>query len=205
MPVLFFKRLRFGFTVLLALGALSACQSGTLISPSPAAQPEIVWPSSSTPIKTEIISAQLDRRQVDAAIVQQAIVAYTNQARAQEGLPLLAGDDRLAEVARAHSANMADNRFFDHLNPQGQNHQQRLDARYPGLVRGSGENIARYPVVVGSDQDFARRLVDGWLNSPGHRANILRPSFTRIGVGIAQTGNYVLATQVFAIQLSQAK
>ncbi|MEZ0369407.1 MAG: CAP domain-containing protein [Candidatus Sericytochromatia bacterium] len=160
--------------------------------------------ASSAPVQAEVVTEPVDKRQVDSDEIEKWIVTYTNQAREQEKLQVLARDSRLAAVARAHSLNMAENAFFSHVDPAGRAHQQRLDQRYPGLVRGSGENIARYPVVVGSDQDLARRLVDGWLNSPGHRANILRPSFTAMGAGIAQDGIYVLATQVFAAELTQA-
>lgn len=184
-----------------ALLLLTACLDGSvIIGPS---SPPPVQISSKTPsqIKTEVVNLPLDRRQVEGAALETWIHTYTNEARVENGLPALAYDNRLAEVARAHSQHMVALNFFDHLDPEGRTHQQRLDERYPRLVRGSGENIARYPVVVGSDQDLARRIVEGWMNSPGHRANILRPGFTAEGIGVAQDGSYLDATQVFAAQL----
>lgn len=159
--------------------------------------------SGAAPVLTQVVTDPLDNRGVKPETVEQWIVEYTNQARIEAGLPALKSDSRLASVARGHSDNMSSQNFFDHQDPEGRTHQERLDASYPGLVRGSGENIARYPVVVGSDQDLARRLVDGWLDSPGHRANIMRTSFTAIGAGITQSGRDVYATQVFAMQLTR--
>lgn len=189
-----------GFLPLLAALQLSACLDANirlgapLSSPRPSASPS----GAEAGPQAEVVTAPIDHRSVDPAVINRWIVVYTNQARQAHQLPALKEDGRLAEVATAHSKNMGDNSFFDHVDPAGNNHQNRLDQRYPGLVNGSGENIARYPVVQGGDQELARLLVEGWMNSPGHRANILKADYTAIGAGIAQTGIYVYATQDFA-------
>lgn len=191
----------------LALLVLAGCLDPNIRivnNPQPSSSPQVSSSASpSTPVLTQVVTDPLDQRDVRAETLEQWIVEYTNQARIEAGLAALRADSRLATVARAHSQNMASQNFFDHRDPQGRTHQNRLDQQYPGLVRGSGENIARYPVVVGSDQNLARRLVDGWLASPGHRANIMRDSFTAIGAGIAQSGDDVYATQVFAMQMTR--
>lgn len=181
---------------LLLLGLLSSCLDPT-IRLKPASQPSV-----QTSPQVEIVYEPFDTRRVELTAVADWIVEYTNQARIAEGLPALTSESRLAEVAQAHSQNMAEQNFFSHIDLQGKNHQNRLDQRYPGLVHSSGENIAKYPVIRGSDQDLARRLVDGWLASAGHRENIMRTSYTRLGIGLAQQDNYVYATQLFAASLT---
>lgn len=99
----------------------------------------------------------------------------TNQERRNAGLAPFAWSDDLAAVAAAHSQDMYERRFFSHTNPDGLSPFDRMDAA--GINYGwAAENIAmRYP----SPQD----VVDGWMNSPGHRANILNEHLTTLGVG----------------------
>ena len=89
-------------------------------------------------------------------------------------------------AARAHSKDMADRDFFDHTNPDGELPWDRMDkAGY--AWRAAGENIAWGSPTPAS-------VMDGWMNSDGHCANIMAAGFTEIGVGY-YTGNYW--TQVF--------
>jgi uncharacterized protein YkwD len=150
----------------------------------------------------------------DPDTVEQAILLYTNQERQEQGLPALAWDAALASVARAHSTDMAGNAFFSHTNPAGQDPTARaVAAGYPvrrdlGGLRysiGIGENIGKMPTgnVVGhgyvenDPQSVARALVQAWMDSPGHRENILNAQYARIGVGVAYDGTYYLGTQDF--------
>lgn len=189
---------------LLAALQLSGCLDANIRLGAPLSSPKPSANQSGSPSgaeagpKAEVVTTPIDHRTVDPATINHWIVVYTNQARQEHQLSALKEDNRLAEVAAAHSQNMGDKGFFDHVDPAGNNHQNRLDQRYPGLVNGSGENIARYPVVQGGDQELARLLVEGWMNSPGHRANILKADYTAIGAGISQAGIYVYATQDFA-------
>ncbi|UGT45124.1 CAP domain-containing protein [Nocardia yamanashiensis] len=105
------------------------------------------------------------------------VIALTNAARAAAGLPPLTHDPRLSEVARAHSADMIRRGYFAHTSPEGAQPWDRTAAAHIDF-RGIAENIAW-------GQRSAREVVDGWMNSPGHRANILLPDFTHIGVGRA--------------------
>ncbi len=90
----------------------------------------------------------------------------------------LASDEQLRCAARLHSRDMGERRYFDHLDPDGVDPGVRIRAAdYAG--RPGGENIAagaRSPAEV----------VDGWMNSDGHCANIMRPEFDEIGVGYAE-------------------
>jgi uncharacterized protein YkwD len=116
-------------------------------------------------------------------------VVLTNGARSQGGLGELACDDLLTQVARAHSQDMCDRRFFSHTNPNREEPWDRVRAA-GGNFGFAGENIAMGYAT-------AERTHTGWMNSPGHRRNILNRSYRRIGVGFADCngGNYW--TQVF--------
>ncbi|MDN3024343.1 CAP domain-containing protein [Streptomyces sp. S.PB5] len=108
------------------------------------------------------------------------VVDLTNGERARHGLPPLAVDPHLTTAAQAHSADMIARSFYSHTSPDGSRPWDRAAAA--GARRRSiGENIA-------CGQRSAAEVVEGWMNSPGHRANILKPDFTHIGIGFAGGG-----------------
>ncbi|MFE3034943.1 CAP domain-containing protein [Streptomyces canus] len=108
------------------------------------------------------------------------VVGLTNRERARAGLPPLAVDPLLARAAQAYSTDMAVRAFYSHTSPEGTQPWDRAAAA--GSTRRSiGENIA-------CGQRSAAEVVEGWMNSPGHRANILKPGFTHIGIGFAGGG-----------------
>ncbi|MGW5135884.1 CAP domain-containing protein [Streptomyces sp. NPDC004135] len=109
-----------------------------------------------------------------------AVIDLTNQARARAGLPPLAADPRLTAAAQAHSADMVTRAFYAHTAPDGSRPWDRAAAA-GSTRRAIGENIA-------CGQRSPADVVEGWLNSPGHRANILKPDFTHIGIGFAGGG-----------------
>ncbi|WP_424888755.1 CAP domain-containing protein [Streptomyces sp. XH2] len=118
------------------------------------------------------------------------VAALTNAERAAAGLRPLAADHRLAAAAQAHSDDMVARDFYAHTSPEGTEPWDRARAAgapHPGI----GENIA-------CGQRSAAEVVQGWMDSPGHRANILKPDFAYIGVGYAtgsRAGTYW--TQLF--------
>ena len=118
------------------------------------------------------------------------VVAATNAERRKHGLAPLTVDPRLAAVPHDHSADMVGRAFFSHENPDGAQVWDRAVAagyRY----RKVAENIA-------AGQRTAAEVVTGWMNSPGHRRNILDGDLTQIGVGHVLGGTYgVVWTQVF--------
>lgn len=128
-----------------------------------------------------------------------AIHGRVNEARRMHDLDPLAFDEDVAAVARAHSADMAERGYFSHESPEGEGPDDRLDEFFPWSCRGIGENIAK--VGLGPDdapETVAERVVSGWMDSPGHRENVLREAFDEQGIGVAITdGDYVLATQNF--------
>ena len=118
---------------------------------------------------------------------EQEVVRLVNAQRAQNGLKPLAENWELSRVARYKSADMAGKRYFSHESPTYGSPYQMM--RNFGIsFRSAGENIAygqRTPAAV----------VGAWMNSSGHRANILSSSYTQIGVGYHEAGNYW--TQMF--------
>ncbi|MBE8470149.1 CAP domain-containing protein [Streptomyces justiciae] len=109
------------------------------------------------------------------------VVDLTNRERARHGLPALTVDPRLTAAAQAHSTDMIARAFYSHTSPDGSQPWHRAAAA--GASRRSiGENIA-------CGQRSPAEVVEGWMNSPGHRANILKPDFTHIGIGFAGGGS----------------
>lgn len=117
------------------------------------------------------------------------MLEMVNAERAKEGLKPLAPDPEMAEVARAHSRDMFARGYFSHVNPEG---QEPFDRMRKANVRflAAGENLALAQTLVTAHQ--------GLMNSPGHRANILRPQFGRLGIGVLDGGRYgLMVTQNF--------
>jgi uncharacterized protein YkwD len=116
------------------------------------------------------------------------VLALVNVQRAGAGCGALTADPALAAVARAHSADMRDRHFFAHVNPDGLDPFDR--AAKAGLV-AHAENIAY-------GQPDPAAVMNAWMNSAGHRANILDCDLTRLGVGIAEGAGGPWWTQLFA-------
>jgi uncharacterized protein YkwD len=115
-----------------------------------------------------------------------------NEIRQQNGLNSLQNNEKLAQVARNYSQLMARDNFFSHTGSDGSTLAQRVrSARIFYIMVGenlfTSTNIPQ-PVPL---------AVHGWMKSPGHRENILRPVFTQTGVGIWREGNTYYITQLF--------
>ena len=114
-----------------------------------------------------------------------------NSDRVANGLQVLQCDSRLVMVAREHSHDMVSRQFFAHTNPDGEQPWDRLNRNGVTEWRRVGENIA-----YGFSN--AAEVQEGWMNSPGHRENILE-DFTHAGVGIFVDGQGLIYwTQMFA-------
>jgi uncharacterized protein YkwD len=115
-----------------------------------------------------------------------------NQIRQKQGLSALRNNEKLAQVARSYSRRMADQNFFSHTSPAGDTMVQRVhSANIFYLALGEnlfmGTNIPQ-PVPA---------AVQGWMNSPGHRENILRSEYRETGIGVWRKGNTYYFTQLF--------
>ena len=103
------------------------------------------------------------------------VIELTNAEREKAGLKPLTLNNELAQAAQGHSESMATDDFFSHTGADGSNVSDRVeDAGYE--YSRAGENIA-------AGQQTAEEVVEGWMNSTGHRENILNPDFTEIGIG----------------------
>jgi uncharacterized protein YkwD len=111
-----------------------------------------------------------------------------NRTRSERGLPLLCINPILTKTARDHSQDMLDKGYFSHYSPEGSTPFDRMKrVGYTSCGRTSicGENLA----VGASYPSTPERLFEALMNSPGHRANILRKEFREVGIGL-QVGNY---------------
>jgi uncharacterized protein YkwD len=110
-----------------------------------------------------------------AAAQAAQVLALVNQQRAQAGCQPLTADAKLAAMATDYSAEMAARGFFDPPDPDGQDPWDRAKER--GITDLGGENIAE-------GQADAQAVMTAWMNSPGHRANILDCDYRTIGIGV---------------------
>lgn len=115
------------------------------------------------------------------------VVRLVNVERARYGLSALAADGELSRIARYKSQDMRDKGYFSHESPTYGSPFQMLKS-FGVSYRAAGENIA-YGYAT------PQKVVNAWMNSEGHRANILNASYTRLGVGYVASGDYW--TQLF--------
>ncbi|MEU3709471.1 CAP domain-containing protein [Streptomyces catenulae] len=116
------------------------------------------------------------QRSVDSGTSAEAqVLSLVNDERAKAGCSPVKADAQLASLATAFSDDMAARGFFDHTDPDGKGPWDR--ARVAGISDLGGENIAR-------GQADAKAVMEAWMNSPGHRANILNCEYRTLGVGI---------------------
>ena len=120
-----------------------------------------------------------------------------NESRLRNGLPALIWLEDLAELAQLHSQNMGQKGFFSHLDPEGLRVSARQRKYQPQLLlSGIGENLYR---SQSSSRVFdPKRSAQSWMNSPGHRENILNRNYSHSGIGVFLKGDRLYVTQVFA-------
>lgn len=118
------------------------------------------------------------------------VVRLVNQERAKNGLPALTINWELARVARHKSQDMVNKRYFSHQSPTYGSPFTMMES-FGIRYSAAGENIAK-------GQRTPAEVMNAWMNSPGHRSNILSPSYNQIGVGLAKDKNGVCYwTQMF--------
>ncbi|MEU2620179.1 CAP domain-containing protein [Streptomyces sp. NPDC007157] len=111
----------------------------------------------------------------EAAAAEAEVLKLVNEERAKVGCSALSVNSSLTNLAEAFSEDMAARDFFDHTDPDGKTPWDRAAAA--GISNLGGENIAR-------GQTTAQAVMDAWMNSEGHRANILNCDFKTLGVGV---------------------
>lgn len=123
------------------------------------------------------------------------IFILVNQVRKKHGLPPVKELPQLRELAHIQSQNMAEKGYFAHTDHLGRTPKDRKMTYFPELFGGVGENIAS---VAGLPPErLAAKFMQVWMDSPGHRENILRKRFNYLGVSVVQRGGAFYATQVF--------
>jgi uncharacterized YkwD family protein len=147
-------------------------------------KPAPAKPATPTPPAVEKPAASTPATQQPGAIsnIEQQVLTLTNQERAKGGLKPLATDAALMNTARAKSTDMSKNNYFSHTSPTLGSPFDQMKAK--GIqYKAAAENIAM-------GQKTAAEVVKGWMESPGHRANIMNGTYTHIGIGYDANGNY---------------
>lgn len=153
--------------------------TGEIISANPQiANPNLIYPGQ-----------MLTVPEVDAAVLafENEVIRLVNEIRSEKGLRPLRANWELSRVARFKSRDMVENRYFSHTSPTYGSPFQMIRA-FGLSFKSAGENIAY-------GQRTPQAVVNAWMNSSGHRANILNASYTQIGVGYVADGHYW--TQMF--------
>jgi uncharacterized protein YkwD len=148
--------------------------------------------------------------------LEKKIHALVNTERIKHGLKPFKYSSKLSAIARAHSRDMAGKNYTDHIDKDGLNPSDRAKKAGYNIIKkmkggkriGVGENIHESYMEKSENgvitpflprvDEAAKRAVDGWMNSPGHRANILNPDYTFAGIGVAiSKDKRIKATQMF--------
>ncbi|WP_146818616.1 SafA/ExsA family spore coat assembly protein [Halobacillus faecis] len=134
--------------------------------------PDLIYPGDrvTIPLKADIKS------------VESQVIDLTNQERAKNGLPALKANWQLSRVARYKSRDMANKNYFSHTSPT---YGSPFD-----MMRDFNISYNRAAENIAAGQRTPQEVVNGWMNSPGHRKNILDPNLRQIGVGYAEGGSY---------------
>ncbi|MYL54736.1 sporulation protein [Pontibacillus yanchengensis] len=146
-------------------------------------------PSQSSQQQEQAQTEQQNTEQQASTLSQyeQKVVELTNEERTAQGLEPLKIDKQLSDVAEKKSEDMAQNNYFSHNSPTYGSPFDMMN-QFGVDYRTAGENIAK-------GQPTPQEVVDAWMNSEGHRKNIMNSDFTHIGVGFVEDGN--LWTQQF--------
>ncbi|MGI8313587.1 CAP domain-containing protein [Halobacillus mangrovi] len=125
------------------------------------------------------------------SVYERTVVELVNEERKKQGLAPLEMHERLSDLAREKSQDMADKQYFSHTSPTYGSPFDMMN-QFDFNYRAAGENIA-------AGQRTPEEVVEGWMNSKGHRENILNDAFTHIGVGyVEDSGHYgTYWTQMF--------
>ena len=127
------------------------------------------------------------QKDTTASSYEKEVIRLVNEIRAKNSLGTLKEDWELSRVARYKSEDMKNNNYFSHTSPTYGSPFDMMK-KFGISYRGAAENIAK-------GQKTPQEVVNAWMNSSGHRANILNKNYTHIGVGYVKSGN--IWTQMF--------
>lgn len=172
--------------------------SNNSTSLTPEQKPEINKPVTNTPTTPPSNDNNSNTTTPSASFIaeiEQAIFQQVNAEREKAGVPALSYNNTMQKYARIKSQDMGDRNYFAHENPEGQ--LITVQMQKDGVsYQAWGENIA-YIQSSSSNSSLASQFMTNWMNSSGHRANILSTNFSSIGIGIYKIGTTYYATQEF--------
>jgi uncharacterized protein YkwD len=132
----------------------------------------------------------------------QQLAELTSERRREADLGPLEADPELLPAARAHALDMLERGYNDHVTPDGLEPGDRVALLHRRLVGHVGENLAELEglsveQLEGQIGPLAAKIVDGWMQSPGHRENILDPDYTHQAIAAGAKGEDVVMVQLF--------
>jgi uncharacterized protein YkwD len=177
--------------VLLGVGLVAGSQFGVI---SVNSEPIDEFASDVDSWVNDTASEATDSEPLNESTIEELVHEEVNERRANHDVRELRYSSELAEVARAHARDMAQRDYFSHTSLEGRTPKDRYVAS--GIYCSPGENIAMTHAKVDvitengtkyydTNQEVAEGIVNQWMNSPGHRKNILRSSFLAEGIGVA--------------------
>lgn len=182
---------------ILTLGLLAVILGGKKSgSSSDAAKAAPSQPTQTTPLATQPQTNQSTKKPATSTpssysgvnSAEQQALTLMNADRAASGLPALKLNNKLTVLARDYAQDMIDRDFFSHYNPEGQSPFDRMQ-QYGVSYHYAGENLAINRSVEAAEKAF--------MNSAGHRANILNANYSEIGIGVKNDGSQVYVVQEF--------
>jgi uncharacterized protein YkwD len=167
-------------------------QPPRMIKPQNLGKLKQIWTIPQTPPATLAFIDSLEKKILDES----------NTNRTKKGLTPLTWEDNLAGTARYHSSDMGTRNFFSHINPDNVGPFFRISKLHRRYIGTGGENIIKLTKDSSDPETMARKILDVWMNSTGHRENILNKEYTMLGVGAVEMpgpNNTLLlyATQLF--------
>ena len=136
--------------------------------------------------------------------LERRLVELTAERRraADADLEPLQSDPDLVPAARAHALDMLERGYVDHVSPEGHDARERVALLHRRLVGGIGENLAGHEGLTVEQLEaqigpLAVKIMDGLMQSPGHRENILSPDYTHLAIAAAAKGERVVLVQLF--------
>jgi uncharacterized YkwD family protein len=164
-------------------------QMSTVRRPAAPQQPVVQQPAQQAvpqqPVKQQPTQQAAPQQPVaDASVPSeiQQVLDLVNQERAKAGVSPLKLSTSLDSMAKVKAEDMRDNNYFSHTSPSYGSPFDMMK-KFGISFSTAGENIA-------AGQQSASDVMNSWMNSPGHRQNILNPSYTEIGIGVAKGGSY---------------
>ncbi len=140
------------------------------------------------PEETEVVGCDGQSVRLDGKKAE--LLRLHNEERTEHGAPALCAHPQLEAAAQAHAEDMLERGFYEHVTPEGVDPGQRISrAGYPWATYGENNNRVWGDFAGEPGRKELGKAVESWMNSPGHRENLLNPAFREIGFGLS-TGRY---------------